>query len=240
MVFTFLLLLVWEPSSVADTLQYQSRGNRYEGVKPKPVAGYDIELISVLVDYMEEVNQMPDRLKVKFYLKRPSEVHLTVRELDYKDYYWMDRVKPTEPWRSGFDNLFEWPTQDVIKRLEGIKMYGLGAVARLEKSEPSIEENVAPLIFYHYKFPSIIMGYLFTCKTSSHARLNCKIYKEGESAPLFCQKGSEKRGGRPFTVRWNSSQAEEGSYKLVITGSFLDDNKKFSQTVKFYHRPNVE
>ena len=39
------LLLAWIAGAHADvTLQYQNRGDRYEGIKPKPVAGYDIEL----------------------------------------------------------------------------------------------------------------------------------------------------------------------------------------------------
>ncbi len=87
-------------------------------------------------------------LKVKLYLEQPSKVHLTVRELDYKYYYWMDKVQPSQPWRSGFDNLFEWLTQEVIQRLGELKMYDLGVVARLEKADPSKVERVSPVIFY--------------------------------------------------------------------------------------------
>jgi hypothetical protein len=31
-------------------LQYQNRGNRFEGIKPKPVTGRDVDLISVLAN----------------------------------------------------------------------------------------------------------------------------------------------------------------------------------------------
>jgi hypothetical protein len=55
-------------------LQYQDRGNRYEGIKPKPVSGADVELISAIVDYKEEVMQLPERFKVQFYLGQPSKV----------------------------------------------------------------------------------------------------------------------------------------------------------------------
>lgn len=34
-------------------LQYQNRGNRHEGLRPKPVSGYDIELLSALVEHRE-------------------------------------------------------------------------------------------------------------------------------------------------------------------------------------------
>ncbi len=91
--FTFFLFFVWVSSAVAEKpLVYQNRGNRYEGIKWKPVSGYDIELISAYVDHISGMNYLPKQLKVKFYLKQPSEVHLTVRELDYKYYYWMDKV----------------------------------------------------------------------------------------------------------------------------------------------------
>ena len=114
-------------------LQYQDRGNRHEGIKPKPVSGYDIELISVRADYDEEAERMPDRLKVKFYLEQPAEVGLTVRELDYKYYYWMDKIQPSRPWRPGFDNVFEWPTKDVIQRLGHLATADLGIIVRLDR-----------------------------------------------------------------------------------------------------------
>src|SRR5262249_10256972 len=172
---------VWTPVIVGETaLEYQNRGNRYEGVKPKPVSGYDIELISAIVDYKEEVVQLPERLKVQFYLKQPSKVYLTVRELDYTYYYWMARVQRAQPCRLGFDNAFDWPTREVIQSLGHITMYDLGVVARLDKLEPSKSELVAPVIFYHSHIPTVIQGYLFTFKTSGDARLTCVVYKEGE------------------------------------------------------------
>jgi hypothetical protein len=113
-----LLLVVWVSSTLAEMhLQYRNRGNRFEGVRPKPVSGYNIELISARADYKEEGNRMPERFKVKVYLEQPSQVHVTVRELDCKYYYWMDKVQPAEPWRPGFDNVFDWPTRDVIQQL---------------------------------------------------------------------------------------------------------------------------
>ena len=152
-------------------LQYQNRGNRYEGIKPNPVSGYSIELISVRVDYKEEVEQISDTFKVKFYLEEPSEVYLTIRELDYTYYYWMDKVQPAKPWQRGFDNVFAWPTQDVIQKLSGLKMYDLGVVARVKHPGPRMIEDVVPVIFYHSRYPATIEGYLFTFKITGDARL---------------------------------------------------------------------
>ena len=237
--FVLFLLLLWVPLALTQ-VDYQNRGNRYEGVKPKPVSGTDIELISVLVDYREEVKQMPDSLKLRFYLKASSKVYLTVREIDYNYYYWMDKINPEQPWKPGFDNVFGWATQDVLQQLGNIKIYNLGIVARLENSEPSSLERVAPVIFYHSHFPSNIKGYLFTFKTNGDAQLSCSFYREEKAEPVDIQNFQLQRGGRPFTVRWDSEQAEEGFYKLIINGYFLNTNNPIDQTVQFYHRPVVK
>lgn len=240
MSYIFLVFFALGTSPLAQPdLQYQKRNDHYEGVKPKPVSGYDIELISVLVDFREEIKDMPDRFKVRFYLNRRSEVYLTVRELDYKYYYWLDKVKPLHPWDTGFDNVFEWGTKDVIKQLEGIRMFDLGVLIRLENPAPSSVESVAPALLYHSDAPEQISGYLFTFKTSGYARVSCSLYKNGEAKPEWTRTFRRKPGGRPFTVRWNTSEVEEGAYKLLVTGYFLDTNRKFHQSVRFYHQPRV-
>jgi hypothetical protein len=235
-----LLLVAWGSSTLAEMhLQYRKRSNRFEGIRPKPVSGYDIELISARVDYKEESTQMPERFKVKVYLAQPSEVHLTVRELDYKYYYWMDKVQPAEPWRRGFDNIFGWPTREVIQQLGKINMYDLGVVARLENANPSIVERVAPVIFYHSQLPANVEGYVFTFKTNGYTRLTSDVYEEEGVKPVFTHHIHRQPGGSAFTVRWDSSQAAEGGYRLVVRGSFLEDDRRINQTVSFYHQPAV-
>ena len=229
-VISLMLLCLFVEYTLAG-VEYQNRGNRYEGVNPKPVAGYNIELISVLADYREEVEQKtPVQFRLKFYLHETPKVYLTVRELDYKHYYWMDKLTPRGGrWKPGAYNNFEWSTQDVILQLDGLKMYDLGAVARLERPEPARIERVAPVIFYHSELPATIERYRFTLKTYGDARLICSIYKEGEAEAVFTRNFPRQRGGRPFTVPWdgtkrNGTKAAEGAYKLVIGGYFLGTN----------------
>jgi hypothetical protein len=234
------LVILWATGSFAETaLEYQRRVHRYEGIKPKPVSGYDIELISLLVDYREEATPLIDQFKVKFYLKKSIEVNLIVRELDPRYFYLMDRVSLDQPWQSNSWNTFKWPTGEVIKHLEGIRIYDLGVVARLGKPVPGKVERVAPVAFYHSKPPPEIPGYLFTFKTSGDAHLSFRIYKEGETTALF-QTFRKPRGGRAFTIRWDSSAELEGTYKLVINGYFLDTNDPIGQIVYFYHQPGVD
>jgi len=235
-----LFLFTWASSVQAETsLQYQDRGNRHEGIKPKPVAGYDIELISVRANYKEQASHLPDTFKLRFYLNRDSDVYLTVRELEYKYYYWMDRVKP-QHWSKGFHNEFEWSTQEVIRQIDQLGMYDLGVVARLERGEPSKAEQVAPVIFYHSQLPETIQGYLFTFKTNGDARLTCSVYKDAEKEPAFTRTFRRQRGGRPFTLRWDSSKASEGSYRLVVKGYFLNTAERIDQTIQFYHKSKVK
>jgi hypothetical protein len=152
----------------------------------------------------------------------------------------MDKVQPSEPWEAGFGNIFEWPTLEVVRQLEGLKMYDLGVLVRLEKAEPGAVERVAPALFYHSQCPTTVKGYLLTFKTHRNARLECSVYKEGTKAAVFTRSFRRQSGGRPFSVKWTTPHTADGVYKLVINGYFLDDNKPIEQTVTFYHRNLVK
>jgi hypothetical protein len=73
-------------------LLYQQRASRFEGIKAKPVSGFDIELLSARVDYKENSEQLGGRLHVRLYLQQGDEAHIVVRELDNQHYYWLDKV----------------------------------------------------------------------------------------------------------------------------------------------------
>jgi hypothetical protein len=235
-----LLLCCWAPGLMeAQDLRYRQRGNRSEGVRERPRAGNDVELISARVDYTETTRDAPPEFKVRFYLQGSSEVFLTVRELDYRTYYWMDTVRPLQPWRVGFQNVFQWPTRDVIQHL-GIEMSQLGVVARIGQPEPSLVERVAPVLFYYSQIPTNIGGYLFTFKTNDDARITASVSKAGDAAVLHSETFRQIRGGRAFTVRWNSTQAGAGAYNLVLEGVLVHTNDKISQTVRFVHQPSLQ
>ena len=229
-------LSIWADSS----LDYQNRGDRFEGIKPKPVSGYDIEVISVLADYQETATQLPDHLRVGFYLPSQTTVHLTVREQDYRLYYWLDKVNPAKGWQAKSVNEYSWPTGPVLRQLDQkLNPYELGVLIRLGRETPVESEEIAPAILYHARPPDKIGGYLFTMKTNGDARLSCKILRGKESAELMTQTIRRIPGGRPFTVRWDASGSQEGQYALVCNGYFLDTNQPLYQTVRFFHKPTV-
>ncbi len=231
-------MLVWAQLD----LQYQQRGDRYEGVKPKPVSGYDIELISVLVDYQEpvETERFPERLSLRFYLEGDDIVHLIVRELDYRAYYWLDKVRPATPWKSGFQNVFTWPTDPVLNQLvPKLDLYDMGALVRLGSATSSTVERVAPAVLYYAHPPATIEGYLFTMKTGEDARLMAAILQQETGQTMNVQKFRRKRAGRPFTIQWNARDALPGSYVLKITGFSLSTNQSINKEVHFFHQPSL-
>ncbi len=237
------LLALYSPTFLRgqhSSQEYQKRVGRYEGVKPKPVAGNDIDLLSVRADYTDTASAMPDRLKIKFYLDSASAAYVFVRELDNRYYYWLDKVQPAVPWAAGFNNAFEWPSADVLKQLEQLQMYDLGVLVRLDHPEPAAIEHVAPAIFYHSALPSRVDGYLFTFRLNGMAHITASIFAEDKQEPVFKEVYPRQAGGAPITVRWNASAAPAGRYRLVIGGWFSDTNQPISQTVSFFHQPVVQ
>jgi hypothetical protein len=225
-----------------EDLQYQKRANRYEGIKPRPVSGFDIELLSARVDFNDNPEKLGERFHARFFLERPTEVYIVARELDYKHFYWLDRVVTQSPWRPGFSNVFDWPTQDVVKQLADLRISDLGVVARLEREGPSAVEKVAPVVFYQTQFPSKVTGYVFHFRLREDAKVKGAIYNAAGGDPVFTQDLGKQRGSRPFAFRWGvtSPPAAEGLYKLVLSGYMLATNDPVSQVVQFYHRADIK
>ena len=228
-------------ANAQDELSYQRRADRYEGIKPKPVSGFDIELLSALVDYRDKPGQLGERFHIRFFLPRSEDVHIVVRELDYRHYYWLDRVKPHAGWKAGFENVFDWPTGEVLRPL-GMQLSELGVVARLERERPSAIEKVAPVVFYQSQFPTWVPGYVFHFRLREDAKIKGAIYPAAGGDPIVSLDLGRQRGGRPFALTWDvtSAPAAEGRYKLVLSGYLLSSNDPVSQVVEFYHRPRIQ
>jgi hypothetical protein len=217
-------------------LQYQNRGNRYEGIKPKPVSGYDVELLSALVAYREPGPTWPQTLRLRFYLPAAEPVFVTIRQPRPRTtYYWLDKVLPSPPWRPRAFNEFAWPTEPVLRKLSSISLDDLGVVVRLREQGPSKRETIAPAALFHTRPPPSTNGYRFTFKTNGTAHVTCKIYRGDKEA--YQRPQNQERAGSPFTVSWNTQGQPEGEYHLELSGYF-DDNTPLAKEVLFYHRAN--
>jgi len=222
----------------SDGLDYQNRGNRWEGIAPHPVAGSDIELLSALVHHRETWQPLPPKCKMKFYLHNATSVALKVQELRPGHFYKMDRVIPKPSWQQGF-NEFQWPTSAVIKSLH-LNIAKLGAVARLQSATNRKAEHVAPVLLYHTSAPTNINGYRFAFKVGGSAKLSYAIYQSKSQEPLLERGLGKQFVGTPFVIFWDSNKAPAGAYKLVVKGYFLNDNRGIRQAVHFYHQPLIK
>jgi len=192
-------------------------------------------------DYREPSSGLPDELRVRFYLPRTADVHITVREEDYKHYYWLDRIDSAAHWQEGFGNVFRWSTLPVLRQLDrNMDPYRLRALARLDQAAPGAVERIAPVILYHANAPVSVEAYNFTLKPSNDARVVCSVFMKGQDEPVWKEVFRRKIGGRPFTVRWDASAAEAGDYTFRVLGYFLDSNRPIEQIVHFFHEPAVE
>jgi len=216
-------------------LDYQNRGNRWEGIAPHPVAGSDIELLSALVHHRETWQPLPPKCKMKFYLQNTTEVALKVQELRLRRFYKMDRIIPKSSLQQGFNEL-QWPTNAVIEPLH-LDIAKLGAVARLQSVANLQTEHVAPVLLYHTSAPTSINGYRFAFKVADSAKLSYAVYQGNSRQPLLEQELGKQTGGTPFVIFWDSHTALIGNYKLVVKGYFLDGYRKIRQDVHFYHQP---
>ena len=237
----FIATAVWSSNPHAQSgIEYQNRGDRYEGVRARPVSNYEIELLSALVDYQEPAPVLPDTLKVRFFLADESVVHLVIREFELKHYYWLDRARSSRPWGRGYANEFAWSTDVVLRQLSpAMKVSEIAAVARIGRPEPSADERVAPLILYHTQLPKTVGGYVLAFKTSTDVRVAYSIYREGELMPVVTGGPLRPRGGRPFVVQWDATKAVAGAYRVFLDGYALDSNQRLQLTVRFTHRPTV-
>lgn len=223
------LLAQYDPA-----LQYQNRGNRHEGLRPKPVSGYDIELLSALVDWREPSLTWPPALRLKFYLPTAEAVFVTVRQPRPKTtYYWLDKVVPPAPWRPQTFNEFAWPTEPVLRKLTLVTTDDLGAVVRLRQSDPARREAVAPAALYHTQAPQTVDGYRFTFKTNGTAFVTGRIYRGDRE--VFRRPQNRERAGSPFTLNWDAQGQPDGEYRLEISGYF-DDNTPLAKEVRFHHQ----
>ena len=221
---------------------YRDRGDRFEGVRALPVSGYTIELLAAQATYQDPLPAaaLPPVYRLRFFLERPAAAHVVVREVDNRYSYWLDKLRPSTPWRQGFDNQFAWSTKDVVARLSGLKLYDLGVVVRVGSENPSDLETVAPAVLYHSVLPRSIGGYEFAFKTNVTARLELSVEHSDGSAAEPPPEPHVVRSwpfGVPLRVTWDASRSKAGEYRLTVRARALQNNRSFRKEVRFFHQP---
>lgn len=228
----------------ADQYSYQDRGDRREGIRARPVSGDDIELISVRAEPVGgTADSVPEYMQLSFFLPKDERVQVTVRELDYRHYYWMDGVRPSASWKPGNTNSFRWPTGDVLQWLQGrgLRSADLGVVVRLAGGgAPSARERVAPAVLSGEGAPVTVQSWLFTFKTNFPARLTCGLFPRGAEETVWSKTFKRVGAGRPFSCQVPAAELKRGDYRLEIDGWSLDNNDPVVQEVRFFHNPDLK
>lgn len=218
-------------------LEYQERAYAFEGIKPRPVSGFGLELISATIEHDGKAAAIGDQLRLKFFLGRQRPAYLVVRELDQRLFYWLDKAKSS--WVVGY-NTFSWPTSSVLRYFPELNMADLGIVVRLDKEEPGALETVAPAtLSSSADTDAPLTGYKFVFKLRDDAQVRATIVDETKGTPVFAGDLGQLRGGRPFLVWWDIRKfpAPAGSYRLVLKGYVLANNSPVSQVIRFVHAP---
>jgi hypothetical protein len=236
-----MLPVVFSQTQPVSGLDYQDRGSYFEGIKSGPVSGYDIELISSAIDYGAGMENIPSSLNLYFFVDRPEEISVTVREIDNRNFYWLDRVRPKSPWLPGRANTFGWDTTMVLQRIApSLQVADLGVLVRPGRPEPSADQTVLPAAFFATAAPTKVNGYRFAFKPCCDANVTCSLYAEGSERALATQVFRRTPGGRPFTWRLDANALAPGAYRLVLVGYLIETNKRIRQVVRFRHRPNLQ
>ncbi len=221
-----------------DDLSYRDRGNRHEGTNPKPISGYDVELLGAMVEPVpSSIIDFPDRATITFFLEGEETVHLLARERTPREFYWLDQVKPTSPWRPRATNTFSWPSGDVLRPL-GLRPADLLFLVRLGYDKPRLDERVAPILFEPAAGGRKVSGYRFTFRTQATAKIRQAVYGPVSAEPLQpFTPYSQRAAAVPFDISWKAEGQTEGIYRLVLQGYFIADNQPFTQVVEFFHSP---
>ena len=225
--------------NVDPRVQYQQRGNHYEGLRAEPISG-SVRLLSArIVDETAVRANAPERSAaweehalLRFFLPSAGAVSIVVRQIrPGSTYYVMDRVKST--WTVGRDNEYAWRTEPVLRKLPDVRPDDLGAVVLLSPGANPDDERILPVVLFSSTTPSA-KTYRFSFKTDGRARVEATILdgakRVGRREPNWEDEGS------PFVVAWSPSPStREGWFRLLLTGQFEDGNK-LDRVMQFYHR----
>lgn len=228
--------LSWCLMGAVEPWLYRDRGDRHEGVKSKPVSGYDIELVGALVETGGPGGAWPEKASLAFFLERHSNVFITIRERRPENYYWLDKVQPERPWVPKVTNVFTWPSGEVLRPL-GVQPDDLVFLARLDRELPSRQEAVVP-VRLGSAGGSQVGRYRFTFKSNAVAKVGWSVFGPGDGGAVLAKEApSRYSADRLFDIRWDAGDKPEGRYRLLLKGYFLNDNAKIELIVDFYHAP---
>lgn len=245
--FWLITIMAFCGSASGESLFYQDRGDRSEGIKARPVSGFDIELLAVIPSRRGAQQTFGELETIQFVLPeytRPplnipqfdQDVHVYVRRLQLKSpYYMLDTIVPDSPWEWGSENQYSWPTREVLEPIsDQIRPRDLVGFVRLGPKDPSARDVIVPLRFFENGSSTNVEQYQFWFILNGRAEVSAKIFQasDGRWQEVWNQGEPKNRSPRrPFPVEWSSIDQPTGWYRLSLSMS-VDGA---GQDVFFYH-----
>lgn len=220
---------------IDEALVYRQRGDRFEGVKSKPVGAPDLELIGAVIDGGARTSPLPEDMAVSWFLEREGRVFLTIRERQPETFYWLDKI-PASGWRAGAHNTFTWPSGDILAPL-GLEPTDLAVLVRIDSDIPRVKETVAPALVDHPPTPSCL--YRFTFRPQMAMEVRAELKGPGGYEEVL---GSSRRlsAHLPHDIRWQAAGKPPGHYRIEIEGIKLRTGDALaSQEVRFHRTSDM-
>ena len=226
----------------APELAYKDRGGYHEGIRTAPSTGAELDLVAAMINQTEPYSALPPSFRALFYLPNRDPVHLTIREVNRRYFYWLDRFASTN-WQAHKVNNIHWETGPVFQFLRGtggpLKLEELGAVVRLGKSGNAADEVVAPVALYHANALTSIESYRFVFLPSRQMRLKFEVFAKGtedKAQPLMNQIVPIAPANFPQSVTWKIGTQQDGWFELIASGYFLSsEGERIRKRVTFFH-----
>jgi hypothetical protein len=215
------------PVFAEKTTAYGPRRNRSDGLRAHPVSGYQLELISVLLDAPTSNSTLPESLSVEFYLgdsthTAPGSIDIIVRESSYSNYYWLDRPVPASgSWRSG-RNVFSWPTSDVLAAVDPeYPIAGLSALVVLGTVEPGRPIRTTPALLRGPAATGIPDVCLLTFRPGARCKLRV-VVRNASGAEVFSSGSARNCDAElPADFLWPVKDLPSGTYRVEAQGTLL-------------------
>ncbi len=231
-----LLLTLVVTMSPAQSLKYQQRGDREEGVMDVPPASVDLRLAS-FVAVPESKSGLGRNLNLKYYVDSPDSVFITASEVIPRYQYYMKAgMKGGE---KGWWEYNSWKTSDVLDPLR-LRAEELGVVARLGgRSEGS--GIICPVILYTDNPPSKITRYSVVLVPRENLReMAYTVTRKGAKKPIIDRTlRRQYSAGMPLLLSITIPESAEGWFALAVKCKLKGQNQGPTRTYRFYHKRDV-
>jgi hypothetical protein len=124
--------------------QRNDLGNRYEGLRPSPVANEELELLAVQVNSPFSYAAQ-STIKARFFIPKgtTAPVRLFATELDVFQNYWLESKPAMTSWKANALATFEWSS--AVLDAANIPAENIGVLVPLPLSSPPGAIGVAPV-----------------------------------------------------------------------------------------------